>query len=80
MKITEEIRLGCRFVGAVRIRFGEIQSAAVGGGRARSEVDIVETVAGVAIAGDGDILFDQCEMGLGKCRSEAVVVEFSDGN
>ena len=80
MEIADKIRLGCNFVGAVRIRCRESQSVAEGGGRARREVDIVETVAGVAITGEGDVLFDQCEMGLGKVIIEAVVVELSDGN
>ena len=80
MEITDKIRLGHHFVGTVSIRRGESQSVAVGGERERNEVDIVETVDGVAINGDGDVLFDQCEMGLGKGSSESVVTELSNGN
>ena len=50
----------------MRIRCGESQSVSDGGFRERSKVDIVETVSGVVIAGDGNVLFDQCEMVLGK--------------
>ena len=42
-------------------------------------MDVVETVSGVAISGDGDVLFDQCEMFLAKDSSEAIVAEFSNG-
>ena len=80
VEIREEIRLGRHFVGAVSIRCGESERVSDGGFRARRKVNIVETVDGVSIASDGDVLFYQCEMGLGKCSSEAVVVEFSDGN
>ena len=41
MEITDKIRLGCQFVGAVRIRCGERQSVSDGGFRARSKVDVV---------------------------------------
>ena len=80
MEITEKIRLRRHFVGALGIHCGESQSVAVSGGRERSEVDIVETVAGVKIADDGDVLFDQSEMGLGKGSSESVIAKLSDGN
>ena len=49
-------------------------------GWAKSEVDVVESVAGVALDGDGDVLFDQCEMVLAEGSSKAVVAEFSDGD
>ena len=60
MEITDKIRLGRHFVGNVSIQCGERQSVSDGGFRARSEIDIVETVSGVALAGDCDVLFDQC--------------------
>ena len=48
--------------------------------RERSEVDVVENVAGVALSGDGDVLFYQYEMVLAEDSSEAVITEFSDGD
>ena len=48
--------------------------------RSRGKVDVVELVAGVAISGDGDVLFDQCEMVLTEGSSKAVVAELSDGD
>ena len=48
--------------------------------RSRGKVDVVELVAGVAISGDGDILFDQYEMVFAEGSSEAVVAELPDGD
>ena len=62
------------------IRSGERQSVSHGGLRARSEFNVVETVVGVAISGDGDVLFDQCEMVLAEGSSKAVVAEFLGGD
>ena len=69
MEITDEIQLGRNVIGAVSIICTKIQIVLDGGFRARSKVDIVVTVADIAIAGDGEILFDQCEMVLGKGSS-----------
>ena len=46
------------------IRSVERQIVSDRGLRARSEVDVVDTVACVALNADGDVLFDQCEMVL----------------
>ena len=62
------------------IRRVERQSVSEGGLQDRSEVDVVETVAGVALTGDGDVLFDQCEMVLAKGNSKAIVTELTDGD
>ena len=62
------------------IKSGERKSVSDGGFRARSKVDVVETVAGVAIAGDGDVLFDQCEMVLAEGSSKAIVTGFFGGD
>ena len=51
-----------------------------GGLRARSEVNVIETIYGVALAGDGDVLFYQCEMVLAEGSRETVVAYFSDGD
>ena len=48
--------------------------------RARSKVNVVETVAGVALSGDGDVMFDQCEMVLAEGNSKFVVAKLSDGD
>ena len=61
------------------IRSGEIQSILDVGLRVKSKVDVVETIDGVAIAGDDDDLFDQCEMVLAEGSSKEVVAELSDG-
>ena len=58
----------------------EKQSVLDGGLQARSKVDVVETVADVALSGDGDVLFDQCEMVLAEGRRKSVVAELSDGD
>ena len=50
------------------------QSVLDGGLQARSKVDAIETIAGVALAGDGDVLFDQCEMVLAEGSRETVVI------
>ena len=39
----------------------------------RSEADVVDTIAGVVLAGDGDVLFDQCKMVLAEGSRETVV-------
>ena len=62
------------------IRSVERQIVSDDGLRARSEVDVVENVAGVALSGDGDVLFYQYEMVLAEDISEAVITEFSDGD
>ena len=62
------------------IRSVERQIVSDDGLRARSEVDVVENVAGVALSGDGDVLFYQYEMVLAEDSSEAVITEFSDGD
>ena len=62
------------------IRSVERQRVLDGGLRARSEIDVVETVAGVALSGDGDVLFDQCEIFLAEASSKAVVADLSDGD
>ena len=62
------------------IRSVERQIFLDGGLRASSKVDVVETVASVVIAGDGDVLFDQCEMVLPKGSTKAVIAELSSGD
>ena len=47
-----------------------------GGLRARSKFDVIETIAGVALAGDGDVLFDQCEIVLAKGSSTPQIQAF----
>ena len=64
----------------MNIGCGESQRVLDGGYREISKVDVVETVAGVAIDGAGDVLFDQCEMLLPKGSSEAIIAELSDGD
>ena len=49
------------------------QSVADGGLQARSEVDVIETIAGVALAGDDAVFLDQCEMFLAENNRETVV-------
>ena len=51
-----------------------------GGLRARSKVNAVEAVSEFMIVGDGEFLFDQCEMVLAEGISEAVVADFSNGD
>ena len=80
MYIPDKIQLGRNFIGAVSIRSGERQSVSGGGLRARRDIDVVYYVAGVTIAGDGDVLFDKCEMILAKGSRETVVAELSDGD
>ena len=38
-----------------------------------SDVDVIYTIADVTLAGDGDVLRDQCEMVLAECSRETVV-------
>ena len=47
---------------------------------ARRKVHVVEDAAGIAIAGDGEVLFNQCEMVLAKGSSQAVVAYLYDGD
>ena len=49
------------------------QSVLDGGLRARSKVDVIETIVGVALAGDSDVLLDQCDMVLAEGSRETVV-------
>ena len=46
--------------------------------RSRSEVDVTETITGVALAGDGDVLLDQREMVLAEGSRETVITYLSD--
>ena len=41
--------------------------------RSRSEVDVTETITGVALAGDGDVLLDQREMVLAEGSRETII-------
>ena len=52
------------------------KSVADGGLQARSKVYVIETIDGVALAGDGDVLLDQCEMIFDEGRRETVVTYF----
>ena len=72
MEIPDEIRLSCHFVDTVSILCGESQSVLDGGFRARGEVDILDTVSGVAIAGDGDALFDNVRWSLLKVAAKSL--------
>ena len=58
----------------------ERHSVSDSGLRARSNVDVVETVDGVPLADDGDVLFYQCDMVLAEVSSKAVVAELSNGD
>ena len=44
--------------------------------QARSEVYVIDTISGVALTGDGDVLLDQCEMIFDEGRRETVVPYF----
>ena len=49
------------------------QSVLGGGLRARSKAGVIDTIAGVALAGDGDVLLEKCEMVLAESSRETVV-------
>ena len=61
------------------IRSVERQRVLYVGLRARRKVDVVETVSGITLVGDGDVFFDRYEMVLAEGIREAVTVELSDG-
>ena len=48
-----------------------------GGLRARSEVYVIETIAGVVLASGGDVLLGQCEMVLSGGSRKTVVAQLS---
>ena len=56
------------------------QSVSDGGLLASSEVDLIDTIAGVALAGDGDVVLGQCEMVLAEGSRETIVAYFFDGD